>query len=161
LARRQANQGKKKDNAMSKTKTATKDVEAGFTMGADALKSGFEKTTKLFESTTEFSKDTVEAYVESATIAGKGFQAINSEAAAYSKQAVEDFAAAAKAVMGSKSINEAIALQTDFARSAFAAYVAQVTKYNEKAVAIAKDSYAPLQGRAEALTAVVQSATAA
>lgn len=150
---------------MSKTKSTAEKVsntaEAGFYLGADSLKSGFEKTTKIFEGATEFGKDTVEAYVESATIAGKGFQAINSEAAAYSKQAIEDFATATKAVMGSKSIHEAIELQTSFAKSAFAAYVAQITKYNEKAIAVTKESYAPLQGRAEAFTAVVQSATAA
>lgn len=147
---------------MSKTKsTKGIDAETGFFLGTDALKSGFEKTTQIFESTTEFSKDTVEAYVESATIAGKGIQAINSDAIAYSKQASEDFTAAAKAVLGSKSINEAISLQSDFVRNAFAGYVAQVTKYNEKAIAVAKESYAPLQGRAEAFQAVVQSATAA
>jgi phasin family protein len=160
---RQANQ--ERPLIMSKTKNTaekvSKTAEASFYMGADSLKTGFDKTAKIFESATEFGKDTVEAYVESATIAGKGFQVINGEAVAYSKEAIEEFAATAKAVMGSKSIHEAIELQTGFVKNAFAAYVAQVTKYNEKAIVIAKESYAPLQGRAEALTSVVQSVTAA
>jgi phasin family protein len=150
---------------MSKTKSTAEKVkktpEANFYTGADALKTGFEKTTKIFESANEFGKDTIEAYVEAATIAGKGVQSLNSEAVAYSKQAMEEFAAATKALKGSKSIHEAIELQTGFVKNAFAAYVAQVTNYNENAIAIAKESYAPLQVRAEAFTSLMQSMTAA
>jgi phasin family protein len=144
---------------MSKTKntTATPEIYAG----AEMLKSGFEKTSKIFETTAEFSKGNVEAYVESVTIAGEGFRTISSEISLYSKKAVEETVAATKAVMGSKSIHEAIELQTSFAKMAFGAYVGQMKILNGLFVGTAKDALAPIQGRFEALSEIAQSATTA
>ena len=83
---------------------------------------------------------------KSATVAGKGIETINSEIYSYSKSSIEDAVAATKAVMGSKSVHEAFEFQTDFAKSAFEAYVAELTKISELATAATKDTFAPLQG---------------
>jgi len=136
-------------------KTAT--VAAEFIFGAEALKTGFEKTTKLYESVGEFNKDTVEAYIESATIVGKSLQSVAQDSSAYAKQAIEDTVTATKAIMGSKSVNEAIALQTNFAKSAFAGYVSQLSRFNEAFLATAKQSFVPLQARGEAAAEIMQS----
>jgi phasin family protein len=147
---------------MSKTKSttgnATSAVDTTMYFGADAVKNGFEKTAKFCSNANEFGKDTAEAYMESATIAGKGFQTMNSEAYAFTKQSAADAMAAGKAIMGSKSIHEAFELQTEFAKNAFEAYVSQLTKFSELFTATAKQSYAPLKGRVEALTEIAQSA---
>ena len=87
-----------------------------------------------------YGKETAEAVTKSATVAGKGIEAINSEIYAYSKSSIEDAVAATKAVMGSKSVHEAFEFQTDFAKSAFEAYVAELTKISELATATTKDS---------------------
>src|SRR5919198_367414 len=68
-------------------------------------------------------KDTADAVTKSATVAGKGIESINSEIYSYSKQSIEDAVAATKAVLGSKSVHEAFEFQTDYAKSAFEAYV--------------------------------------
>jgi hypothetical protein len=95
---------------MSKTKSTAEKVtataEATFYFGADAMKNGLEKTAQFCSNANEFSKDTAEAYMESATIAGKGIQAMNNEVYSYSKQSAEDSIAATKAIMASKSIHE-------------------------------------------------------
>jgi phasin family protein len=148
----------KKATTMTKTKnTATAELYAG----ADVLKTGFDKTAKMLENTAKFGKGNVEAYVESAKIAGEGFRTISSEISLYSKKAIEESVAATKAIMGSKSIHEAMEHQTSFAKMAFGAYVGQMKILNELIVGAAKDTLAPLQGRVEAFSQIAQNATAA
>lgn len=144
---------------MSKAKNTATTFE--LYAGADMLKNGFEKTAKVFENTGELAKGNLEAYVESATIAGEGFRTINTEISLYSKKAIEESVAATKALFGAKSIHEAIELQTGFVKKFFDAYVGQVKILNELCVGTAKDSFAPIQGRVEAFSKVAQSATAA
>jgi hypothetical protein len=68
---------------MSKSKTAaektTASAGATFFNGAEALKTGFEKAAKSYETVLGYGKDTAEAYMKSATVAGKGIETINSE----------------------------------------------------------------------------------
>ena len=69
---------------------------------------------------------------------------------------MEDSIAAGKAILGAKSVHEAIEIQTDFAKTAFENYVAELTKFNKLFTAPPKDSFAPLQGRAQAWVDLVQ-----
>jgi phasin family protein len=103
----------------------------------------------------------MEAYVNAANVAGKGVETINGEIYAYSKQSFEDSVSAAKAMFGSKSVHEAFELQTDFVKSAFDAYVSEVTKLSEIALSTAKDAISPLQGRVQAWVDVVENTRAA
>ena len=150
---------------MSKAKTAaektTASAETAFLNGADALKAGFEKAVKSYDTVLGYGKDTAEAYMKSATVAGKGLETINSEIYSFSKDAIEESVAAGKAIMGSKSIHEAFELQTSYAKSAFESYVGELTKVSELFTAASKDTFAPLQGRVKAWTDIVQSARVA
>jgi phasin family protein len=103
----------------------------------------------------------MEAYVKAANAAGKGVETIHGEIYAYSKQSLEDSVSAAKAVFGSKSVHEALELQTDFVKSAFEAYVSELTKISEIAFSTAKDAITPIQGRVQAWAEVVEDARAA
>jgi phasin family protein len=136
-------------------------IETAFKTGTEALKVGFEKAVKNYDQLLGYGKDTVEAYVKSANAAGKGAETLHNEIYAYSKQSIEDSITAAKAVMGSKSVHEAFELQTDFAKSAFDAYVSEMTKLSELFVSTSKQTLGPLQGRIAAWVEVVQSARAA
>ena len=62
--------------------------------------------------------------------------------------------------MGSKSIHEAFEFQTDFAKSAFEAYVAELSKISELATSTTKDIYAPFKGRVQAWLDTVQAVRA-
>ena len=149
---------------MSKAKTAgekaTATAETALENGAAALKTGLEKALKGYDAFVGYGKETADAVTKSATIAGKGVEAINSEIYSYSKSSVEDAVAATKAVMSSKSIHEAFEFQTDFAKSAFEAYVAELSKISELATATTKDIYAPFKGRVQAWLDTVQSVKA-
>ena len=153
---------------MAKAKTAgeklngtTETIETAFKTGTEALKSNFDKAVKGYDQMLGFGRETVEAYVKAANVAGKGAETLHNEIYAFSKQSIEDTIAAAKAVMASKSAHEAFELQTGFAKSSFEAYVGQLTKLSELMTATSKESLAPIQGRVQAWVDVVQSARAA
>ena len=151
----------KSRTAGDKVNDAAQGIETAFATGTEALKAGFEKATKNYDQFLGYTKDTVDAYVQSATVAGKGAESFNNEVYAYSKQSIEESVAAAKALFASKSIHEAFALQTDFAKSAFDNYVSEVTKLSELVASTTKSAFEPIQGRVEAFVDVVQSARAA
>ncbi|HWD48621.1 MAG TPA: phasin family protein [Rhizomicrobium sp.] len=153
---------------MAKSKTAgekvingSEKIEFALKNGAEALKTGFEKAVKNYDAALGYSKETVEAYVASATAAGKGAETLHSEIYAFSKLSIEDSIAATKAVLGSKSAHEAFEVQTGFAKSAFDQYVGEMTKLSELFAVTAKEAFAPLQGRYQAWVDVVQSTKAA
>ncbi len=150
---------------MTKAKTAgekaTASAETALENGAAALKTGLEKALKGYDAVLGYSKDSAEAAMKSATVAGKGLESINNEIYSYSKQSIEDSVAATKAVMGSKSVHEAFEFQTDFAKSAFEAYVAEMSKISELATSVTKDTFAPFKGRVQAWLDVVQTARVA
>lgn len=150
---------------MTKAKTAgekaTATAETVMENGAAAMKTGLEKALKNYDAVLGFGKETAEACMKSATVAGKGVESLNTEIYSYSKQSIEDAIAAGKAVMGSKSIHEAFEFQTDFAKSAFESYIGEFTKVSEMLTEATKESYAPLKGRMQAWLDVVQSARVA
>jgi phasin family protein len=150
---------------MSKAKTAgekaANSAETALENGAAAMKSGLEKALKGYDAFLGYGKETAEAVMKSATVAGKGVESINNELYSFSKQSIEDSVAATKAVMGSKSVHEAFEFQTDFAKSAFEAYVAEMSKISELATTATKDTFAPFKGRVQAWLDVVQSTRAA
>ena len=139
----------------------TEAVETAFKNGSEAFKSNFDKMVKGYDRVFGFGRETMEAYVKAANAAGKGVETIHSEIYAYSKQSFEDSVSAAKAVFGSKSVHEAFELQSDFVKSAFDAYVSEVTKISEIAFSTAKDAISPIQGRVQAWAEVVEDTRAA
>ena len=149
---------------MSKGKSAADKAAAtaeyAMANGAEAFKVGFEKAIKNYDLVLGYGKDTAEAVMKSATVAGKGVESLNNELYAYSKQSLEDSITATKAIMGSKSLHEAFEYQSDFAKSAFESYIGEMTKFGELFTATTKDSFAPLQGRVEAWLDVAQTTRA-
>lgn len=150
---------------MSKAKTAgeraANSAETALENSAAAMKSGLEKALKSYDAVLGYGKETAEAVMKSATVAGKSVESINNEIYSFSKQSIEDTVAATKAVMGSKSVHEAFEFQTDFAKSAFEAYVAEFSKISELATSATKDTFEPFKGRVQAWLDVVQSTRAA
>ena len=139
----------------------TEAVETAMKTGTEALKNGFEKAAKSYDQVFAYGKETVEAYLKSANVAGKGAETLHNEIYTFSKQAIEDQIAAAKALMATKSAHEAFELQTDFARTAFDAYVGEISKLGEIFASTTREAIEPLQGRVQAWVDVVQSARAA
>ncbi len=136
-------------------------IETAFKTGTEALKANFEKAVKSYDHMLGFGKGTVEAYVKAANVAGKGAETLHTELYNYSKSSIEGSISAAKALMATKSPHEAFELQTDYAKTAFDAYVSELTKLSEMVIATSKETFEPIQGRVQAWVEAVQSARAA
>lgn len=74
----------------------------------------------------------------------------------YSRQLLEDGIAATKAILGAKTLQDALEYQSQFTKSAFETNVAQATKVCEMALDTAKTATEPLQARANALAELAQ-----
>jgi hypothetical protein len=64
----------------------------------------------------------------------------------YSKKSFEDGTAAVERLMGAKTLEKAIEVQAEYAKSAYEGFVAQATKIGELYADIAKESYKPFEG---------------
>jgi phasin family protein len=124
--------------------------------GNEAMKNGFETATKGLEQFSALGKGSVEAYMQAATVFAKTIERVNGEVFNFSKQQMEDGVAAFKAVSGAKSVHEAWEVQTDFAKSALDAYVAQATKLNDLWMDAAKQAAEPFSSRFAEMTEKMQ-----
>jgi phasin family protein len=100
---------------------------------------------KNFEDMQKLGKDNMDAMQTSLGVWSKGFQTIAVEMADYSRKAFEDSTAAAEKLFGAKSIDKAIEIQTDYAKTAYEGFVAQATKLGELYADLAKETYKPFE----------------
>jgi phasin family protein len=126
--------------------------------GTQAFRDSVEKSLASVNEMNAHSKKNLEAVVASVTAATKGAEALGAQAISFSKKNIEDQVAAAKALAGAKSVQEAVELQTAFAKSAMEAYMAGMTAMSETVTASVKDAFKPLNERATAVVEKVQAA---
>jgi phasin family protein len=157
----QQNESESEDLMASKTKGSTngaESIETALHSGAEAMKDGFEKAAKNYDHFMNFSKDTAEAMIKCANAAGKGIETINGEIFAYARKSLEESITATKAIMASKSVDEAVQLQSDYSKAAFETYVDELAKFGDLALATTKDAATPLQARVSAFVDLVRTA---
>jgi phasin family protein len=98
-----------------------------------------------FEDFQKISKQQVEAATAFASTFSKGLQEIAAETADYSKQSMAAGAEAMERLMGAKSVETAVQIQSDYAKSAYEGFVARSTKINEIFAKLAADAMKPAQ----------------
>jgi hypothetical protein len=91
-----------------------------------------------------FGKAPFEAFTAATASSTKGLQAIAAETTDYSKKSFEKSRAHFEKLMGVKKIDEAIQLQSDFAKSAYEDFVAQATKIGDMYSTLAKEAFKPI-----------------
>ena len=91
-----------------------------------------------------FGKAPFEALTAATASSTKGLQAIAAETTDYSKKSFEKSRVHVEKLIGVKKIDEAIQLQSDFARSAYEDFVAQATKIGEMYSSLAKETLKPI-----------------
>jgi phasin family protein len=129
--------------------------------GSDAVKQSMDKAMKGLDEFTSFGKGNVEAFIQCANAYSKGMEAISAEVMSFSKQSLEDAMAATKAALGSRSVQEFVEINSDYAKSAFDSYVGRVNKLGDMATTAAKDTFEPLNTRFNAFVEIVQSSRGA
>src|SRR6476469_2367007 len=100
---------------------------------------------KNFEDLQQVSKDNVDATLKSFGEISKGGQAIVVELADYSKKAFEQGTATLEKLLGVKSFEKAIEVQTDYAKTAYESFVAEASKLGGLYADLAKTAYKPFE----------------
>jgi hypothetical protein len=108
---------------------------------------------KNIEDVQKLGKDNMDATMKSFGVLSKASQTIASEVADYSKKSFEDGSKVMEKLLGAKSIDKAIEIQTDYAKSAYEGFVAQATKMGELYADLAKETYKPFEAYAGKATA--------
>jgi phasin family protein len=144
--------------ATKATKSATDVFETFTATSSETVRENMERATAALSEASSFGKQNVEAWVASAAVAQKGFEAISARTVAFQKEAIEKNVAAAKSLMTSKSVQEFVEKQNDFAKSSFEAYVAELTSVSELVQGVAKEAFAPINDRVNAVGQLIQTA---
>ena len=143
------------------TDTATKTVETAKTFAKDAqakatemfnefntrTKAAVERSTKLVEDMNEFNKGNIEALVESGRIAAKAAENFGQQAAEAARKNFEQTTAALKSFSSVKTPTEFFQLQSEYARTAFDAMIADASKNSETFLKVAGDVFQPISNR--------------
>lgn len=100
---------------------------------------------KNFEDFQKAGKESVDTALKTMGAMSKSAQAIAVEVADYSTKAFEDGNAALEKLFGVKSLDKAIEVQTEYAKSAYEGFVAKASKIGALYAELAKESYKPFE----------------
>jgi hypothetical protein len=101
-------------------------------------------STPSFEDVQKFSKEQLEALTAATTTLSKGLQDIAAESTDYSKKAFAASTAMFEKLLGARSVESAVQIQTEFAKQAYEGFVAQATKVSELYTRVASDALKPV-----------------
>ena len=97
------------------------------------------------ENIQSYGKEQLETVVASATSLQNGFHAIASAYGDYTKKSFEDTKSFVEKLSGVKSLDKAIEVQTEFAKSAYETFVAESQKIAGLYGDLAKQTFKPLE----------------
>jgi phasin family protein len=94
----------------------------------------------------QYGKEHLETVVASANTLQTGFQAIASAYGDYTKKSFEDTKSFVEKLSGVKSLDKAIEVQTEFAKSVYETFVAESQKIAGLYSDLAEQTFKPLEG---------------
>ena len=94
----------------------------------------------------QYGKEHLETVVASATTLQNGIQTIATAYGDYTKKSFEDTRSYVEKLSGVKSLDKAIEVQTEFARSAYESFVAESQKIAGLYTDLAKQTFKPFEG---------------
>jgi phasin family protein len=93
-----------------------------------------------------YGKEHLETVVASATTVQNGLQAIASAYGDYTKKSFEDTKSFVEKLSGVKSLDKAVEVQTEFAKSAYETFVTESQKIAGLYTDLAKQTFKPFEG---------------
>ena len=94
----------------------------------------------------QYGKEHLETVVASATTLQNGIQTIATAYGDYTKKSFEDTKSFVEKLSGVKSLDKAIVVQTEFAKSAYETFVAESQKIAGLYTDLAKQTFKPYEG---------------
>ena len=104
-----------------------------------------EELKSIGEAYQKVSKEGFDAAVRSLGEVNKGFQALAAEVTGYSKNAFEDGIRAWGQLLATKSVDQAIEIQSQYAKRAYDSYMAEMSKLGEMWVGLARNASRPAE----------------
>lgn len=141
-------------------KSATEAFDQVAAASSEAVRENIDRSLATLSEASAFGKQNVEAWLASAAAAQKGFEALSARTVAFQKQALENHVAATKSLMTSKSVQEFVEKQNEYAKSSFEAYVAEISTVSDLVSGLAKDAFQPLNERVNAVGQLIQNGAA-
>ena len=93
-----------------------------------------------------FGKDGLDAAMKSFGAVSQSVQAIAAETADYSKKSFEQGTHTLEKILGAKSLDTALELQSDYIKASYEAFIAQSNRMTELYAELAKELYKPFEG---------------
>ncbi|WP_421859419.1 phasin family protein [Oricola sp.] len=98
-----------------------------------------------FEDANKIGKEMMDNSLKSYAAMTKSLQSIASEASDYSKKSYEQSTAAFEKLAAAKTLEAAMEVQTEYAKTTYEAFVAEATKMSELFADMAKEAYKPYE----------------
>ena len=108
--------------------------------------SGKDATVVKVEEIQQYGKEQFESAVASATELQKGVQAIATVVGDYTKKSFEESNAFVQELAGVKSLEKAMEVQTQYAKSAYESFIAESQKVSGMYTDLAKQAFKPFEG---------------
>ncbi|MCB2098129.1 MAG: phasin family protein [Parvularculaceae bacterium] len=137
--------------------TAAEAFESVMSFSPESFKDSYEQFAKGMSAWADFQKGSVEAFMASAGVVAKGFEKAASTQAGFVKDQFEEGVSTAKSAFASKSVQEAIELQSEFARTAFEKNLGHASSLADHWTSVAKEAADPLTKRYGEFVELVQS----
>ncbi|WGJ16299.1 phasin family protein [Methylocapsa sp. D3K7] len=99
----------------------------------------------LFDGFQKFGKEHLEAVAKSTSSLANSWQTIAAESSDYSKKSIENGSAFFEKLLGAKSFESAIQIQSEYAKTFFEGLVGYVTKTGELYSNLAKEAFKPIE----------------
>ena len=98
-----------------------------------------------FEDMQKLSQTNVDSAMKMLGEWNKNWQAIAAEMSDYTKRSFEESSSTLEKLMSSKSVEQAVEIQTSYAKRAYDDYMQQVTKIGGMYANMAKEAYKPVE----------------
>lgn len=98
-----------------------------------------------FDDIQKLGKENMDATMKAFGAVSMSAQQIAVETADYAKKSFEHSTATLEKLVGAKTLDKAIEIQTDYVKSAYEGFVAQATKMGELYASLVKDAMKPVE----------------
>ena len=142
--------------ARAASKSATEAFEQVTAASNEAVRENIDRSMAAMSEASAFGKQNIEAWIASAAAAQKGFETLSARTVAFQKAALENHVAVAKSLMTSKSVQEFVEKQNDYAKTSFEAYVAELSTFSDLVAGVTKEALQPINERVTAVGALIQ-----
>lgn len=109
-----------------------------------------------YENVNKLGKETMDNALKSMSVVTKGFQQIASETGEFTKRSYEHSASMFEQLAQVRTLDKAVELQSEFARTAYENWVSQANKIASLYSEIARDAYKPFEATGYATVRTAQ-----